>query len=349
MSFASTKFFFLYVTSTSVFLAFLLLNPLQTHAQLAPGMGVAGGETVVLRIDPSSPAPGQSVTAEITSTVIDLDRSTITWIVGGKKAPVPAGSKTLTFTAGTARNSATTVTVVVRTSDGQNITKQQEVRNGALDLLWEADSYTPPFYKGKGLPGAGGSITVTALPEMRDARGNRLSPNDLIFTWTQNSMVVPNASGRGRNTATFPGPEFYKEFDVIVEASTLDQSMNILNRLTLEPFSPQIIFYESHPTLGVRFEEALQNSVELAGGEIIVTAQPFYFSSSRTADNQLTYQWNLNGTDVQNPSQNPSTIVLRADKAGGSAEVSLSATHTSKIFQQTHQGFSIDFTGDLSL
>lgn len=348
MSSTAIKSFFLCTANVAMLLGLLLL-PLQTQAQLMPGMGVAGGETVVLRIDPSSPAPGQSVTAEITSTVIDLDRSTITWIVGGKKAPIPAGSKTLTFTAGTAPNSATTVTVVVRTSDGQNITKQQEVRNGALDLLWEADSYTPPFYKGKGLPGAGSSITVTALPEMRDARGNRLNPNDMVFTWTQNSMVVPNASGRGRNTATFPGPEFYKEFDVIVEASTLDQSMNVLNRLTIAPFSPKIIFYESHPTLGVRFENAFSENADLAGGEITVTAQPLYFASASTRDRQLNYRWNLNGSEVQNPSVNQSTIVLRADTEGGTAEVGLNVTHTSKSFQQGQRSFTINFTGDLSL
>ena len=35
-------------------------------------------------------------------------------------------------------------------------------------LLWQAnDSYVPPFYKGKALPGADTKIKIVAMPEIR--------------------------------------------------------------------------------------------------------------------------------------------------------------------------------------
>lgn len=319
------------------------------NAQFLPGMGTAGVEKMLLRIEPSSPAPGQTVTAELTSTVIDLDRSTITWILNGIKLSIPNNSKAISFKAGNTLDSQTSVIVVVRTNDGQSLTRQQEIRAGALDLLWEADSYTPPFYRGKGLPAAGSTITVTAIPNIRGASGKRLTSNDLIFTWTQNGLVVPASSGRGKNTATFAGPEFYKEFDVIVEAVSFDQSVRMLNRLTLEPVAPQILVYENHPTLGIRFENTLFDSTELAGGEITVTAQPFFFASKTAGDNQLRYRWNINGSDIENPSNDQSSIVLRAEGAGGMALVSLGVEHLSKIFQQAQQAFTVSFTGSPSL
>ena len=316
------------------------------NAQISlPGVTSAKIEQMVLKISPTSPGPGQTVTAEVTSTAVDLSRSSITWTLNEKPITTSGSATKISITAPPTVGAKTSITATARTNDGQTITREQTFSTAALDLLWEAESYTPPFYKGKKLPAAGSSITVTVLPDLYDKSGSKLPPNELVYTWKQGSLVVSGVSGRGRSTATFPGPEFYKSFDVIVEVSSTDQSVNALGRLTLEPVSPMTLLYESHPTLGIRFERTLTGTVELPGGEIVVSAQPFFFGSEMPSDDNIRYIWSLNGAEVQNPSDDGSTIVFRAEGEGGRAEIGLSTEHLTKVFQQAQKSLSINFAG----
>lgn len=328
---------------------FFVFTPTATAQITLPGEQVPGVEQLVLRVNPSSPGPGQTVTAEVTSTLIDLNNSIISWIVNGATFPTPQTSTKISLTAPSTMGAKLTIKVVVKADGGLSLSREQTIRTGALDLLWEADSYTPPFYKGKALPAAGSNITVNVLPDLRDDSGKKIPVSDLVFTWKQNSLVVQGVSGRGKNVATFPGPEFYTPFEVWVEVASLDQSIQALGALTLEPFMPNIIFYESHPTLGIRFEEAITDTLELGGGEVSIAAQPFYFAGTNANSPQLTYQWVLNGANVPNPNVNKNLIVLRADTEGGAANVGLGVKHLSKIFQEASKNFMVNFTGTLSL
>lgn len=331
--------------ATLLALTFLISTP-EAAAQ-AP-LQIPGLETLVLEVSPEYPAPGQRITATISSTVINLDQSTISWTLNGSSAVPAQERKRLSFTAGEVGSTAT-VRVTVRTNDGQLLTEQRTLRPAALDLLWQATSYTPPFYRGKGLPASGSDLTVTALPDIRTASGRRLSADELIFTWKQNGRILGAFSGRGKDTVTLPGPEIYKNFDIIVDAISLDQSVGASARLTLRPATPRVLFYESHPTLGVRFEEALGDTFEIPGGEVMVSAQPYFFETRSPSERAVQYRWNLNGSEVKNPSSDQSLIVLRPTGAGGEARVSLSAKHLTSLFQKAQRAFTVSFTGDLTL
>ena len=57
---------------------------------------------------------------------------------------------TFTFTAGSLGKTQK-VTVNGVENDGTSITQSISVMPASIDLIWQAHSYTPPFYKGKAL------------------------------------------------------------------------------------------------------------------------------------------------------------------------------------------------------
>jgi len=315
------------------------------QAQVFPTLSL---EALQLRVDPQFPGPGQEVTATLSSNLIDLERSKITWEVDRKIIKTEGGAKQITFRANGV-GETTQVGVTVTTSDGQVLDKELILSTATLDLLWEADSYTPAFYRGKGLPTPGSRVTVTAVPDVRNSAGRKLTNDELVFMWRQGSRIIAEASGRGRNSATFPGPELYRDFDLIVEVTSIDMTTGAVNSLTLPARMPQLLLYESHPTLGIRLEKALTEQTELPGGEISVSAQPYFVSAESTTDSALRYTWSLNGETVANPSADRSLIVLRANGAGGSAEVGVTIEHVFNIFQQARKAFGINFVGETGL
>src|SRR3990167_742525 len=67
----------------------------------------------------------------------------------------------------------------------------------SVDILWQGDTYTPPFYKGKSLWSNQSRITFVAIPQ---GLGN---PASLNYKWTKNGTVLGNINGIGKNTLSF--------------------------------------------------------------------------------------------------------------------------------------------------
>jgi hypothetical protein len=324
-----------------------LLSPV-VHAQSLLGGDVPFTSVDPLSIDinPTYPEPHEEVTAEAISNTYDLGNATITWTLDGRIVS-GEGSRTLIFTMGN-MGTRKSVGVTIRTADGAVVSEQINVYPGTVDLIWEApSSYTPPFYAGKALPSAGSTLKLTAIPDIRSTNGSKLPTGDIVFTWTQNGRVLGNESGRGKNTLTVPGPEIYSDFEIRLDATSFDRSVGARTFLSLPPVSPQVQFYEKHPTLGVRLERVLAREA-ITSGEIEVVAEPFYVDTPYRGASDVRFTWNLNGASVTNPSANPANIILRPTGQGGRALVGITVEHLSKIFQQTAHSFEINFTGEAS-
>lgn len=332
-------------TTIVVFGVLLFLQTSTLYAQVA--LSGTNLEALQIKVDPEFPAPQQEVAATISSNIVDLDRAKINWKVDGEPVAATGSAKRINFVANDLGEN-TRLTVTVQTAEGKTLSKEMVLKTATLDLLWEADSYTPPFYKGKGLATVGSNIKVVAVPDIRNSAGRKLSNDELIFIWKQANRVVSSASGRGKSSAVFPGPELYKDFDVMVEVSSLDQTAGAVNRLVLAPQMPQIHLYEFHPTLGSRIERALETSTDLPGGEISVIAEPYFFAGESKNNRSLSYEWSLNKEPVKNPSADPSLIVLRTNTEGGAAQVEVTIKHLSRIFQQASRTFGITFGSESS-
>ncbi len=106
-------------------------------------------DKISLQIIPVVPQPGQAINAEVKSLNIDISRLPIVWYINGKVIQQGIGlTKIQTKAAGAGE--PFTIRVVV-TSDEKKFEQSMTLTTGSVDLLWQAESYTPPFYKGKAL------------------------------------------------------------------------------------------------------------------------------------------------------------------------------------------------------
>ena len=124
-----------------------------------------GTSALTISANPTYPGPDSTVTLTAESPLLDLADSTIQWSVDGKSAgtgqsiQVPLGGL----------GQETDVAVSVSGDSGSDSASLSLIP-ASLDLLWEANSYVPPFYQGRALPGSGSTIRVMAL---EDSAGKR--------------------------------------------------------------------------------------------------------------------------------------------------------------------------------
>src|SRR3989338_635002 len=142
------------IASTFAVVVTLLLGVSSIFAQTG-----AVGTELAMSISPEHPRPGESVMVSVESYNIDLNRSEAHWFVNDKPIKTGTGGKQLQVLAG--RNGeATSVRVVVLGENGTTYSASIIFRPAEVNLLWQAESYTPPFYKGKALMPYQGTVLV---------------------------------------------------------------------------------------------------------------------------------------------------------------------------------------------
>ena len=312
--------------------SFLLFTGL-THAQVTPGVSTSD---ISIALSPQFPGPNQSVSATIDSYAVDLNASTITWTVNGKQIAKGQGLKNITFTVGTL-GSRTNVTVSIDNA-AVSLQKSFTVSPNSVNIIWEAYTYTPPFFKGKALYTAGSAVKFTAIPSFSGAG----SPANMVYTWTYNDTVLGDASGAGKNTITIPGQLIPRPLNVVVDISDPMSGASGEGSINLNSVNSLVLLYQNDPLYGVEYEHALGQNTPLTGAEIDLAAVPYYFSVPKAIDPNISYVWSANGQSINGSS--PYQAFRRADGVtSGSSQVSVSVTDPNTLFQAAAANTMINF------
>jgi len=326
-----------YLYTFKLFLLLVLIAPVGMYAQVP-----VAGTPFVFEMTPTYPRSGDEVTITAKSFSIDLERASITWYANGRILEQGTAVREVSLEAGPLGSS--TFVSISAFVDGQLYSGQISIRPADIDLIWEADTYTPPFYRGRALPSAETSITIVALPKIVSLFGSRVPSRELIFTWRENGRISGNNSGRGKNTFRTTSPRIFNTKNIEVAAATIDGSITTKRILTLRPIDPLIVFYENSPLFGMRFDRAIRSAFELQNEEVTVTAHPFYFSGNSRIPASLKYNWVVNGQVVEAPLQDKSSLVLRQTGSGaGSATIALTVQNFEEVLQRARNSFTISF------
>jgi hypothetical protein len=293
-------------------------------------------------MSPENPLPNQSVTANIQSYITDLNSAKITWSINGKIIKTGTGEKTATFSTG-AENTTTNISISIVTSDGQSINKSIRLNPVFVDLMWESESYTPPFYKGKGLFSFQNKITFIAMPHIRGSNGTEISPKNLVYKWRLNGSVVESASGYGKNTYLFTPTVIARPIDVRVEVSTPNSTVTGSASISIAPTEPFINFYEKSPIYGIQFQKSISGTHEMENSrEIAVIAVPYFFGTQNPYEG-LSYKWSINGKLIDTDESQTTRVFRQVENIAGSSNISLSVEAMNKILQFTKSSFNIKF------
>lgn len=204
----------------------------------------------------------------------------------------------------------------------------------SVDILWQGETYTPPFYEGRALWSRQSLITLVAIPQ---GLGN---PSTLIYKWIQDGTVLGFSSGPGKNTLKIEDSLFSKPQVVKVEIVTAEDELLADDELVLVPVNSQPLIYEKNPLLGYMFHREVGNEFRLKEGEATFSAFPFFSAPPLRDGTNLTYRWRTNSTD----SGVGHTVTYRVPEGGGgSARVGLIISNSSKILPNLSRNFLVQF------
>ena len=292
---------------------------------------------------PENPGPNQLVNVNITSYSTNLDYGSMTYKVNGKIEKTGKGVKSFQFITGE-MNTTTTLDIVVQTIEGETITKTIKISPTSVDLIWQVESYVPPFYKGKALFSHQNKITFVALPHMIGSNGQEIGAKNLVYQWKQNGDVIDYASGYGRGTYTLVASLISRPLNISVQVTSPDADGVGYASVLADPIEPLIVFYKKSPLYGIEFQKALTGIVELNDSkEVAITAVPFFFGTIDASAPELSYRWSINANTINDNQETTTRVFRQKEGTSGTSYISLSIENSNKILQFTSNGFNLKF------
>jgi len=329
--------------STLLLLASFFILPSFSYAQEIQQVGPSDITNIInFIILPEVPNPNSPVTVSLESSGLDLDTAFITWSVNNKKIKSGQGLKKINLTNGPI-GSKTTVSVDIDIKT-EVVTRSITLSAGEVDLLWQGETYVPPFYKGRKLWTKQSQITLVAIPHIILSNGERIDIKSLIYRWTKDETVLGNSSGVGKNSlklfdSILSLPQTI-QVDILTDKNTVVASASI----NLVPQTVSVLIYEDNPLYGFLFNKEVGSNFILKSKEVSFVAFPFFFSVTNKNAPSLVYTWN-NRSVV---SETSNRVTFRApDNTTGTSKISIGIQNENKILQTSTKNFIVKF-GNLS-
>jgi hypothetical protein len=301
----------------------LLSVPVFTYAQ---SLLDDVGSTLTIQLTPENVAPGQVITVELSNFSRDFSLATVAWSVDGKIVASGLGLTTTTVQAGSL-GSQKRVAVAAQFPDGSILSGSTTLTPSVVSLVWEAETYTPPWYRGKALASPGSVVRASAEAWFIRKDGSRISNDQILFSWKRNGILLTTLSGVGKSTLTMPAPQLHADDSLSVTASSRDGSFEGNSIVVIPSASVQPVLYPTSPTGGVSYISALGESVTVIDSETTVVAELYFASIRNRNDAQMQYQWSVNG-EVSRPESEASKLTIALANTGAvTAKITLAVNH----------------------
>jgi hypothetical protein len=290
----------------NIFIFSVLLAPAVALAQAVPA-------PVEYAVAPQVPGPGQAVTIQMSGVGDFLGSAQVTWTRDGKVVEQGTGISTFDFTA-PGLGQTTTISVEIDSDTQGSITNSWTFTPSLVSLLWEADTTVPPFYLGKPLYSAGSPLTVVAFPTVYSG-GKLINASALSYQWSIGDQPATTQSGLGRYAISYTGDQLQNNEDVSVDVYYGNAEVGHAE-VIIPATQPQLLLYQRDPLRGLILDSALPAGISLGGAELTVQAEPYYFSTASKQSGTLTYDWQLDGTDITGPDSAQGILTLRQTGSG---------------------------------
>ncbi len=301
------------------------------------GQGVSSATVppVEYSVTPQAPEPNEPVQITVQGVGSSLGDATLIWQQNGSTVSSGAGDTTFNFTTGSL-GSQTTIHLIINSPELGTITNDFTFYPSLTNLVWEAQTTVPQFYRGKALYSGGATVSVIAFPEI-SINKSFVSSKALSFQWSLNGTLVPTQSGLGRTTFTFQGDQLKNSESVSVDVyagNTLVGASDIV----IPASTPQVVLYDRDPLRGEILDSALSGEVNTGEQGLAVEAEPYYFSNSSKTSGALTYTWTLNGESVTGPDAQKGLLALVPTSGSGTGLATLEVTVQNSSPDQLIQG-----------
>ena len=292
-------------------------------------------------VSPQNPTANQPVTISLSAYGSDINSAVISWSVNGVETKKGTGLSQFTFTTG--KNGEVNNVVATIQFTNSTVTKSFTITPQDVSIIYESDGYTPPFYKGKGLYGIQGTVTLVAIPNLFSSNGTRLNPKNLTYKWTVDGTVLGSKSGYGKNSLSYTGSILGKDVGIQVDVSSSGGSTGV-GYMVLSAEKPETLIYQKNPLYGILFNKELtSNGFSLSEKEVTLDAIPYSTSASGVNDSNLSYTWTVDGNSISTPkNQNYVTLRNTTGKSGNS-QVSVVVDNNDHFLQEMTNYLRIAF------
>lgn len=302
-----------------------------THAQITEDVI---GKNLFLETDTPYPKPNTHVEVRLNDYAYGRSVTGVTWYVNGTEIPEAANQRKVILAVGSV-GSATEVVARVISNDSFEDTVSLTLHPIYLDIIVEAETRTPSFYKGRSLPSNGSRVSATAI-----VGGVTELAENFTYTWELNNKPVEGGTMRGKNKATFITPAG-REFILSVTVKDLGGTTIAQRAVVVQSFEPSISFYETSTLLGIR--PISLNGAILSGDTITIKAEP-YNLDLYTFNNPEHLVWEIDFSPTNNPSANPYEITFaRNPGIYNSSVISFEVRSLSNLLQGASGDVSIKF------
>jgi hypothetical protein len=313
----------------------LVWAPLPASAQTAlTDFVLFNANDIDFEFNPQFPLPNQQVTIRAISFVVDLNRVMIEWRVDGRPFAGGVGVREITLqTKGIGENLAVEALVYV---PGQSpVRRSFNFAPADAIILWEAvQSYTPPFYRGKALPGEEGLVKIVILP---------IFPNDIrydaytraVYIWDRNGVRQERNGGFGRSTFMVLPNVLRAQERIDVTVSDRDNRFTSTKTVGVQAFDlrPQLFAYE--PTEGLRFNVTQGFTLPNDIRSIQLIGEPFFFDSKNEFLTDLGFDWIVQNRSITlDPNANPRLLNIDIPSGRGTIDIRSRLENTNTIFQE---------------
>lgn len=339
--------FLTFLVSTSFFVheVFSQSSNIDLSSLIDSNTGLPSGiiEQVSIEQTPKIPKPGETVSIRITSYMTDLNKAKITWTQDGKIILSQTGALTNQIQAPES-GKKTTIVITIQKEGGGTISKTIVLSPADVDLIYEAQTYAPPFFKGKKLFTSEAVVALIAVPNFIGSNGSKISEKNLVYTWKINGVVQQSVSGYGKNTLTVKGQLIERPTTISVDVSAINSSLTASQSIQLKSTAPEVVIYENNPLLGVVYDKAISGTFLLERPQVDFEAIPYFFSGNTKDGFDLKYKWAINGVPVNTKSANENYLLLQNNQnQEGRALISLVLEHSQNLLQTTRAQLELDF------
>lgn len=212
-----------------------------------------------------------------------------------------------------------------------------------VDLLWEASTHTPPFYRGHSAVSPESEVKVVADAYLYDSRGAKISDAKLDFQWEKDGRAISSFSGLGGRLLVFTADVAGLAHEIRVTVSAASGE-SITREIIIPVNDPEILLYEDKPLTGIAYHQAIADQFALNQPEITLVAEPYFFSREQIKTKRLQFAWSLNDKPVVFDQARPNRLTLLAPaNNAGENRLGLNISNLDQVLQEASRRWTVKF------
>lgn len=319
----------------------LCVSMLPIHSAYGQNITNLFESSVEITLSPENPGTRTPVTATLITNSFDINAAFIAWSINGKIIDQGIGKRSINFRTNDNSQLIILEVVIQDPTTGSIINRNRTIVPAELDIIWESQGYTPPFYEGKSQPVLQSQIIFTAIPHVSSVSGI-IPANEFIYTWHKNKRVLQESSGYGQNTIIITQDFLSRPFTLDVTARTRDEQIVIEQSVTINPSRPRLVFYEEDPLLGFRLEKGITDTHILQKEELWLRSVPYFIDTNDRKNGLFSTTWRMNGENIKSgPLEERVTFRRPGGSERGIVDLSVSFENSNKTLQSLEESFSI--------